>query len=45
MQRKIIDRVKSENKDAIIVSDMSSAIGSRSLKELWDDYGVVYAGA
>lgn len=24
---------------------MSSAIGSRRLKDLWDDFGVVYAGA
>ena len=29
--RKVIDRVKNENSNAIIVSDMSSSIGSRDL--------------
>lgn len=45
LQRSIIDRVKAENPNAIIVADMSSAIGSVRLKDLWQDYGVVYAGA
>jgi len=41
----MIKTVKSQNSNAIIVADMSSAIGSRRLKDLWNDYGVVYAGA
>ena len=44
-QRAIIDRVKAENPEIVIVCDMSSAIGSLSLKDVWSDYGVVYAGA
>lgn len=45
--RKMIDKILSEKSNAVIVSDMSSAIGSRDLTKegLWDDFGVVYAGA
>lgn len=43
----MIDRVKSELPHQIIVSDMSSALGSRDLatEDLWQDYGIIYAGA
>ena len=43
----MIDRVKAEKPSSIIVTDMSSALGSRDLSEenLWDDFGIVYAGA
>lgn len=42
-----MDRVKAENKDAIIVSDMSSILGARDLhkEDLWKDYGVIFSGA
>ena len=45
--RQIFDKVKQETPDAIIVSDMSSSIGSRDLTQydLWEDVGVIYAGA
>jgi len=47
MLRAIFDRIKSEMPDAIITSDMSSAIASRNLEtnDLWQDLGVVYGGA
>ena len=47
MMRKIFDKIKAEMPDAIITSDMSSAIVSRNLEkgDLWKDLGVVYAGA
>ena len=46
--RRIIDKVKQVcGPDAVIVSDMSSAIGSRDLthEDLWSDFGVILAGA
>lgn len=45
--RRIIDKVKEQTPDAVIVTDMSSAIGSRDLtkQNLWQDFGVIYAGA
>ena len=46
--RKIFNKVKKEcGEDTIIVTDMSSAIGSRDLtkQNLWEDIGIVYAGA
>ena len=47
MMRKIFDKIKAEMPNAIITSDMSSAIASRNLEtgDLWKDLGVVYAGA
>ena len=45
--RRIIDKVRSVRKNAVIVADMSSALGSRDLTEenLWDDLGIVYGGS
>ena len=45
--RKMFDRIKSEIPDAIITTDMSSSIASRNFEKenLWNDLGVVYAGA
>ena len=45
--RKMIDRVKADRPNAIIVADMSSALGSRDLEteNLWNDFGVIFAGA
>lgn len=45
--RKMIDKVRSVRDNAIIVADMSSALGSRDLtkENLWDDLGVVYGGS
>ena len=46
--RKMIDKVKVETgDDTIIVSDLSSSIGSRDLtrEDLWQDMGVVFAGS
>uniref|UniRef100_A0A7S3CTD0 phosphoserine transaminase n=1 Tax=Strombidium rassoulzadegani TaxID=1082188 RepID=A0A7S3CTD0_9SPIT len=46
--RKVFNKVKQEcGPDTIIVSDMSSAIGSRDLSKmnLWEDIGIIYAGA
>ena len=36
---------KDANPEVIIVSDMSSAIGSIDIEHLWENFGVVYAGA
>jgi phosphoserine aminotransferase len=41
----MIERVKHDIPDAIVVADMSSSIGSRDFSHLWKDYGIVYAGA
>lgn len=43
----MIDKVRSVRSNAIIVADMSAAIGSRdlSVENLWDDLSVVYGGA
>lgn len=45
--RQMFDRVKQQSPGSIIVSDMSSSIGSRDLSQndLWQDFGVIYAGA
>ena len=45
--RSMFDRIKKEITNQIIVADMSSSIGSRDLTkhDLWQDFGVVYAGA
>ena len=47
LMRQMIDKVRSVRPNAIIVADMSSALGSRDLtkENLWDDLGVVYGGA
>lgn len=44
--RKMIDKIKSENPNAVIVSDQSSVAGARDLhkENLWDDYGVIFFG-
>jgi phosphoserine aminotransferase len=44
--RRIIDRVKAENPNMIIVSDQSSVAGARDLtrENLWADYGVIFFG-
>ena len=43
----MFDKVKSEMKDPIIITDTSSSIGSRDFatENLWDDLGIVYCGA
>lgn len=46
--RRIFDKVKQEcGQDTIIVTDMSSSIGSRDLEKegLWNDIDIIYAGA
>lgn len=48
LMRRMFDKVKEKTgPDTIIVSDMSSALGSRDLsrEELWQDFGVIIAGA
>ena len=48
LTRKIVDRVKSECPDQLIVSDMSSVLGARNLEkcDLWNSgYDLIFSGA
>jgi len=44
--KKMIQKIKTENPNAVIVSDQSSVAGARDLSKqnLWEDYGVIHFG-
>lgn len=43
--KSLFAKIKQETPGAIITADMSSSIASRDLTEIWQDFGVIYAGA